>query len=56
VDESFLAIAHSIPWLMYIVACTGLAYEADRLRASAQISSHLKISDRNFVTRDVCEG
>lgn len=33
VDESFLATAHSIPWLMYIVACTGLASEARRLRS-----------------------
>jgi exopolysaccharide production protein ExoQ len=34
VDESFLATAHSIPWLMYIVACTGLAAEARRLRSN----------------------
>jgi exopolysaccharide production protein ExoQ len=34
VDESFLATAHSIPWLMYIVACTGLSSEANRLKSS----------------------
>jgi exopolysaccharide production protein ExoQ len=36
IDESSLAATHSIPWLMYIVACTGLADEASRLRLSAR--------------------
>jgi exopolysaccharide production protein ExoQ len=32
IDETFLATAHSVPWLLYIVACTGLAIEARKLR------------------------
>jgi O-antigen ligase len=32
IDETFLASAHSLPWLLYIVACTGLAVEARKAR------------------------
>jgi O-antigen ligase len=32
VDETFFATAHSLPWLLYLVACTGLARQADALR------------------------
>jgi exopolysaccharide production protein ExoQ len=35
IDETFLVSAHSIPWLMYIVACTGLAAEANKVRGGA---------------------
>jgi len=36
IDETFLATAHSIPWLLYIVACCGLAIEAKKLRAACK--------------------
>jgi len=36
IDETFLATAHSIPWLLYIVACSGLAIEVKRLRAATK--------------------
>lgn len=32
VDETFLMTAHSLPWLLYTVACTGLARESQRAR------------------------
>jgi exopolysaccharide production protein ExoQ len=35
IDETFFASAHSLPWLLYILACTGLADRARMLRASA---------------------
>jgi exopolysaccharide production protein ExoQ len=35
IDETFLLSVHSIPWLMYIVACAGLAAEADKVRSGA---------------------
>jgi len=35
IDETFLASAHSLPWLLYIVACTGLADRARQIRAAA---------------------
>jgi O-antigen ligase len=33
VDEAFLAVCHSMPWLLYVVACTGLSIEAKKVRA-----------------------
>jgi exopolysaccharide production protein ExoQ len=33
IDETFLASAHSLPWLLYVLACTGLAVEARKVRA-----------------------
>jgi exopolysaccharide production protein ExoQ len=36
IDETFLVSAHSIPWLLYVVACTGLAAEAKAHRRSGR--------------------
>ncbi len=33
VDEAFLAREHFLPWLLYLVACTGLAAEARKVSA-----------------------
>jgi exopolysaccharide production protein ExoQ len=32
IDETFLLSVHSVPWLMYIIACAGLAAEANKSR------------------------
>jgi O-antigen ligase len=34
IDETFLAAAHSLPWLLYVVACTGLADIAERCKCA----------------------
>jgi O-antigen ligase len=36
-DESFLALSNSLPWLLYMVACVGLAQEAKKIRARAHL-------------------
>jgi len=36
VDETTVASAHSLPWLLYIVACTGLADKARVLRQTTE--------------------
>ena len=36
IDETFLTAAHSLPWLLYIVACAGLAKRARELRPHPQ--------------------
>ena len=41
VDESFLASSHSLPWLMYIVACTGLAERVRGLRLAKSMSDEI---------------
>jgi exopolysaccharide production protein ExoQ len=41
IDETFLATAHSIPWLLYIVACSGLAIEAKKLRTAFNLGNSL---------------
>ena len=36
VDETTVASAHSLPWLLYIVACAGLADNARALRQTTE--------------------
>jgi exopolysaccharide production protein ExoQ len=36
IDETTIASAHSLPWLLYLVACTGLAYNARAIRLAAE--------------------
>jgi exopolysaccharide production protein ExoQ len=49
IDETFLASAHSLPWLLYMVACVGLADRARQLRSKVirfpYNASSLKHSD-----------
>jgi exopolysaccharide production protein ExoQ len=40
VGETFLASAHSLPWLLYTVACTGLADQVRQLRSPASHRPH----------------
>lgn len=41
-DEAFLAFSHSLPWLLYIVACAGLSREASLVRQSRHASASLQ--------------
>ena len=37
IDESFLALSNSLPWLLYMVACAGLAQEARKVRSRGRL-------------------
>ena len=39
IDETFLASAHSLPWLLYVVACVGLADRVRQIRWTAMDTS-----------------
>ncbi len=46
VDETFIASAHSLPWLLYVVACTGLA---DRVRQIRSMTARQTGTPSTFV-------
>jgi len=46
IDETFLVSAHSLPWLLYIVACTGLADRSRHLRNAVAARACKAISIR----------
>jgi exopolysaccharide production protein ExoQ len=44
VDETFFTLANSLPWLLFMVACVGLAQEARRVRSLPSKSGSLHLN------------